>query len=242
MVVAVPAPLVVERDQEQVRPVQLLEHRLAAGLAGHGVAQRAGEPVEDGGLEQEPAHRLGLPVEDLLDEVVHDEPVVAGEPGDERRTASSRPRSDSAASCRAATQPSVRSSSAATSPAAEPARWLVEVAGRLVGGEAEVGRPDLGELAAGTQPGQRQGRVGAGADDQTHLGREVVDQERHPGADPRAVGEVVVVQDQGDLAGQHAELVEHPGQHVLGGLRPAWSSGRVLAPTPGTARSSAVTT
>ena len=52
-------------------------------LAGHGVAQRAGEPVQDGGLEQEPPHRLGLPVEDLLDEVVDDEPVVAGEPGDE---------------------------------------------------------------------------------------------------------------------------------------------------------------
>ena len=133
--------------------------------------------------------------------------------------ASSRPRSDNAASWRAATQPSVRCSSAATSSAdsCRPAD-VVEVGGRLVPGEAQVGGAELGELAAGSQTSQRQGRVGAGADDQAHLRRQVVDQERHPGPDRWAVDEVVVVEDQRHLVGQHAELVEELRQHLLGGL------------------------
>ena len=47
MVVAIPPATIVERDQEQVRPVQRLEHGLAAVLAGDGIAQRAAQPVED---------------------------------------------------------------------------------------------------------------------------------------------------------------------------------------------------
>ena len=65
------------------------------------------------------------------------------------------------------------------------------------------------------QPGQGQGGVGTGADDQAQLWRQVVDEERHPGGDVDAVGEVVVVEDQGDLAGVHAQLVDHPGEHGL---------------------------
>ena len=53
VVVAVPAAAVVERDHEQVAPVQRLQHGLAAALPGDGVAQRAAQPVQDGGLQQE---------------------------------------------------------------------------------------------------------------------------------------------------------------------------------------------
>ena len=57
VVVAVPAAVVVERDDEQVLPLQRLEHRPARPVrAGDGVAQRPGQPVEDRGVEQEPAH------------------------------------------------------------------------------------------------------------------------------------------------------------------------------------------
>ena len=59
---------------------------------------------------------VGLALQDLLDEVVDDVAVVAGEAGDEA-AASSRPCIDSAASWSAAIHPSVRPSSAATSPA-----------------------------------------------------------------------------------------------------------------------------
>ena len=54
--------------------------------AGDRVAERAGQPLEDRGVEQEGADLVGLPVEHLLDEVVHDVPVVAGEAGDELAT------------------------------------------------------------------------------------------------------------------------------------------------------------
>ena len=57
VVVAVPEAAIVERDEEQVRPIELLEHRLAAAAAGHRVAQRPGEPVQDRGLEQEASDR-----------------------------------------------------------------------------------------------------------------------------------------------------------------------------------------
>ena len=40
VVVAPPAAHVVQRHQEQVGPLDLLQHRLAVGAAGDGVAQR----------------------------------------------------------------------------------------------------------------------------------------------------------------------------------------------------------
>ena len=53
VVVAVPLAAVVERDQEQVAPVQRLQDRLAAGAPGDGIAQRTAQPVQDRGLQQE---------------------------------------------------------------------------------------------------------------------------------------------------------------------------------------------
>ena len=61
VVVAVPVPGAVEGYEEQVGPVQVLEHLLTAHVARHGVAQRAAQPVEDGGPEQEVAHLGRLP-------------------------------------------------------------------------------------------------------------------------------------------------------------------------------------
>jgi hypothetical protein len=44
---APPAALLVQRDQEQVGPLQLLQHALAVRVPGHGVAERAAEPLQD---------------------------------------------------------------------------------------------------------------------------------------------------------------------------------------------------
>ena len=55
----------------------------AVGAAGDGVAQRPGEPVEDGGAEQEVADLARLPGQHLVGQVVDDEPVAAGERLDE---------------------------------------------------------------------------------------------------------------------------------------------------------------
>ena len=56
---------------------------LPPGRSGDGVAQRAAEPAEQRGLEQEVAHGAGLALQHLLDQVVDDVAVVPGEPGDE---------------------------------------------------------------------------------------------------------------------------------------------------------------
>ena len=83
VVVAIPLAAVVERDQEQVAALQRLQHGLAAVLAGDGIAQRAAQPVQDGGLQQEVPDLVGLALQHLLDQVVDDVAVVAGEAGDE---------------------------------------------------------------------------------------------------------------------------------------------------------------
>ena len=86
VVVPVPPPAVVEGDEEEVRPLQRLEGRLGVAAAGDRGAQRSRQPAQDRGLEEEGPDVVGLAVQDLVDEVVDDEPVVTGEAGDERRT------------------------------------------------------------------------------------------------------------------------------------------------------------
>ena len=83
VVIAIPPAAVVERDQEQVPAIQRLQHGLAVVLAGDGVAQRAAQPVQDGGLQQEAPDTFGLPLQDLFDQVVDDVAVVPREAGDE---------------------------------------------------------------------------------------------------------------------------------------------------------------
>ena len=83
VVIAPPAAHLVQRDQEQARPLRLLEQRLAALAAGDGVAQRAAEPFQHRGLEQEHPHLLVLPLEHLFGQVVQDVTVAPGERGHE---------------------------------------------------------------------------------------------------------------------------------------------------------------
>ena len=77
--------------------------------------------------------------------------------GERRPRLRSRPRSDSAAICRPATQPSVRLSSASTiSGVDHEAHRLIEEGRRLLPGEAQVLQADLGHLRPHAQAGQRQ--------------------------------------------------------------------------------------
>ena len=108
---------------------------------------------------------------------------------------SAMPRRESAASCRPAIQPSVRSSSAVHVGGGElQPHHPVEELPRLGRGEAEVGGAQLGELPATAQPGQRQRRIGAGRHDQMQLIRKVVEQEGHRLVDLGRFDRVVVVE------------------------------------------------
>ena len=117
VVVAIPLTPVVERDEEQVPRSSASSVALPPPwpvTASHsGPLSRARIEVCSRKLRTS----LGLPLQDLLDEVVDDVAVVAGEAGDEAGDVVP-PLHREAASWSAAIQPSVRPSSAATSCAA----------------------------------------------------------------------------------------------------------------------------
>ena len=113
-VVAIPGPLVVERDDQQVGALQLLQAPLAVRLARDGVAQRPAQAVEDRRAHEEVLGLGRQPGKDLLDDVVEDEAVGRPEPPHQLGLVG-RPRRETAARRNAAAQPSVRSVSSSTS-------------------------------------------------------------------------------------------------------------------------------
>ena len=155
---------------------------------------------------------LGLALQHLLDQVVDDVAVVPGEAGDE------------AGDVVAALHRERRQLERGDPPFGAPlqrgdvlrrqgqSHHLVEVRRSLVGREAQVGGADLDELAAPSQPRQRQRRVGAAGDHQVDLRGQVLQQERHPVLDVARVDDVVVVEHQHDIVRDGAELVEQRGE------------------------------
>jgi hypothetical protein len=79
MVIAIPAPPPVERQQEQVLALNLRDQLGGAHILDHRLAQRRGHPAKDRGPQQEPLERRVEPRENLLGEIVHQVAVVAGE-------------------------------------------------------------------------------------------------------------------------------------------------------------------
>ena len=125
-------------------------------LPGDGIAQRTAQPVENGGLQQEAAHAFRLALKNLLDQVVQHEAVAAGEGLDEAGGVRSPLHGE-------------RRQLQAGDPAfgaglqggdvlrrEVEAHHPVEELGGFGGGEAQVGRAQLGQLAPGTPPGQGQ--------------------------------------------------------------------------------------
>ena len=53
VVVAVPAPLVVEGDHKQVRPLERFQHRLTPLLTRHRIAEWSAEAFQDTGVQAE---------------------------------------------------------------------------------------------------------------------------------------------------------------------------------------------
>ena len=89
VMVAIPAPFPVERDQEQVGAFSPLEDRLGVLAIGQLAAQLGREPLRDRGLQEERAEVLIEPGEHLVREVVEHEPLAAMEGRD--RSARVRP-------------------------------------------------------------------------------------------------------------------------------------------------------
>ena len=164
-----------------------------------------------------------LPGQDLVGQVVDDEPVAAGERLDEA--------SDLAA-LRDAAQ-GQRGELKAGDPALGALLERVHVGGgevqphdpveelpRLGRGEAEVGGAHLGELPATAQPGQRQRRIGAGRDHQVQVIGKVVEEEGHRLVHLGGFDDVVVVEDEDPLLPRLAfagarDVVDERGQGAV---------------------------
>jgi hypothetical protein len=79
VVVAVPKPLIVQRNHEQVGVLEALQRRLPIGAAGDSVAQGPAHTPEYGGFKQKGPDLFGLSMEHLFDQVVQHVAVTAGE-------------------------------------------------------------------------------------------------------------------------------------------------------------------
>jgi hypothetical protein len=94
-------------------------------------------------------------------------------------------------------------------------RQLGPEGGRLLGGQAQVGGAQLGELAAGPQPGQGQRRVGPAGQHQPQPGRAVLEQEPERGVHRPSLDQLVVVDHQQHLARLGGQLVDQGGDQPL---------------------------
>ena len=167
-------------------------------------------------MKQELTHRRALVREHLLDEVVDEVPVGPGELGDETagvlapldRECGELERGDPplGAFLEGLDVPGCESES----------RDLGKVLGRLVEGEPQVGGTDLNQLPAHPPASQWQVRVGAAAQHDVDVGRQVREQEGQPPADLAVVHEVEVVEDPPHVTRCCCQLVEQSCQHEFG--------------------------
>ena len=82
-VVAIPLSLLVEGHQEQVGPLQEVEHGLAPILLPHGITEWRAQSIQDAGLQQEILDIFTLTIQHLFQQVVHDIVMAATERRDE---------------------------------------------------------------------------------------------------------------------------------------------------------------
>ena len=176
VVVAPPAPDVVELHHEQTGPVHLFEQLLAVIAAGDRVTQRPAETIQDRRLEEEVPEVLSLAAENLLGQVVKDVPVAAGEGGHETGhvgLGTQRQRRQLQAHGPAFGAFGQRGRYREV----EIGQDLAEQLGRLVEVEPEIGGAHLAQLAPSPVPGQAKGRIGTAGYHHAQLGRTVIEQE-----------------------------------------------------------------
>jgi hypothetical protein len=215
VVEAPPAADLVQRHQDKVGPLDLLQQRLAVGPPGDRVAQRPRQPLQDRGLQQEPPQVLRLAVQHLLGQEVQHIPVAAGgrrhEPGRVRLAAQRQPGKLQARHPPLGPRGQRRHrrlGQVAPDRAAQQRR-------RLLGGEAQVALAHLGQPPAGAQPGQRQRRVGAAGHHQLQARWQVLEQELERAVHLVGLDQVVVVQDQHHPVRLGGQLVDQGAHQAL---------------------------
>ena len=197
LVVTKPLPVVVQGYEEQVLALEDVEYLRRVGRANHRVAQRWREPVEDGGPVQEMPDLAGLAAEHLLGQEITHEAVITGElPDDGARAGVTAKRERGE-----------------VYPGRPPLGPLDEVSqigfvelhggyraherGRLRRREAQLGDPDLEQIADRPQPPERQRRIHPGDEDDLSRRRKMQQDELQLVVALRIADQVVVIQHQG---------------------------------------------
>ena len=205
MVEAEPLTAGVQWDEEHRLALQLLEDELGVGRAGQVTDQFRTHPVQDGDLEHEllTGNRLG--VQDLLTEIVGDQPVVSAELGDELVGVFVEPEG----------HPGQLQPGGPTFGASHqggdavglecPSRDALEEHGRVDLIERQVDLADLGELPGQPMPAPGDGEVGPGGQDQMDVPGKAVDQVSEVGEEHR-VGQMVEIVEDDDHFGELGQL------------------------------------
>jgi hypothetical protein len=215
VVVAVPLPLVIEWDDEQVVALQGREHRAAAVQPGDGVAQRPGQPVEEGGAQQEFSDSVRLVLQHLLHQVVDEESVAAGEGGDEAGDVLLLPQREGG-QLQTGDPPfgAGLEGDDVVSRETQTHRPVEEVHG-LLAREAQVRGAELGQFSTTAQAGQRERWVRPAGDGQVQLRRQVVEQEADGLVYRWCVDHVVVVEHEDDPSPRRRRVVDQSSEgHV----------------------------
>jgi hypothetical protein len=193
VVVAVPAALVVEGDDEQVLTVERLQRRPSPPPACAVTTSQSG-----------PLNRLRMLVRSRNRRTCAGSRCRTSSAG-----TSSRPCIDRAASWSAATQPSRAAVEGDDVLLGQlQPHGVPQVRRSFAGGEAQIGGTHLDELSAGTQPGELEWGVDARREHHVGVGRQVVEQVRHALVHGHVLDDVVVVQDEIDLLLEVLQVVE----------------------------------
>ena len=225
MVIAEPLPVLVQRHDEQVVPLQHGQDLRGVGHPADRRAERGAEPAQHRRADQELLDFRRLPGEHLFGQEVTDEPVVPGELADElvrRRMTAQRQRGQVHAG-RPAFRPRHQIRQIRTIQL--NARYRVHQHRHVRGGQAQLVGPDIEQLAGRAQAAQPQRRIGPGGQHQLDRRRQVREQEVQLLVAGPLGDDVVVVEHQDDRCGQRGQRVDQPGQHGDGELGDLYPEG-----------------
>ncbi len=191
---------------EKVGRGELGEHPSTVASPGQRIRQLRAERVGHGGTEQELPQAIGLPVEDLVQQVVGDRPVVAREAaeksaavrlGREREPREADPGRPAFGASADSLDVSLR----------QVVRERPQGLAALVHGEGELGGSDLAQVVREPQTLQPQLWVGPGRDHEAKSARGAVDESLQLPPNDRALDHVEVVEHEHDRLCATIELV-----------------------------------
>ncbi|WP_419875124.1 hypothetical protein [Candidatus Pristimantibacillus sp. PTI5] len=149
VMIAIPAALVIQWNDKEVASLKGIQLYAAFLLTGDGIAQRTMQPVENGGLKQEASDMVGLTLQDLFNQIVHNVPILSCECTNKRRNVLApahrerrqlEPRNPAFGAGLEHRNFVVRKTKA---------HHLVEERGRFSGSKTQIGGTDLGQVAPG---------------------------------------------------------------------------------------------